>query len=354
MVVPRAVALYLGRSLDEWLGDLLGSELINTAASAFWALTHFGTALIAGALAVIPTAPYCNQTRLVFCIASAQGGKTGISALLKLLTSRFPMVRKAACHALELALREERDPSRLAVQRIAEALHFFESAPVPENRCVEAFDRLDVDWEASEPRQSLELDVLAGLVGRLEDGNADVRFAAIWELFWLSGEHVRSDLLLSIRHAAGDADPHVRKVAATMLDYDGRSHFSKRSRGMTRSEFARWRDDIPAPPAKPPLTETEPGWHPAIQEALAAIRGLDKASFSAAAAALASRDVALRLAAIDVLSAPDRAQPDAADRLLETVKDPCGQVRRKAATALLYLFLDRVASLTNHAVCQNQ
>lgn len=36
MVGPYGEALYLGRSFDEWLGDLLSSELVNTAASSFW------------------------------------------------------------------------------------------------------------------------------------------------------------------------------------------------------------------------------------------------------------------------------------------------------------------------------
>lgn len=281
----------------------------------------------------------------MFCIASAQGGKLGVSALLELLASRSPTVRKAACYALEVALREKPDASPSAVQRIAETLHLFENSAVPEDECVNAFDELDVDCEAADVQQSLELEVLAGLVGRLEDGNADVRFAAIWELFWLSRQHIRSDVLLGIRCAAGDADPRVRKVAATMLDYDGRSHFSRRSRGMIRSEFAQWRNETPSPPAEPPLCKTEPARHPAIQEALAAIRELAKGPFGALVAALTNRDVAIRLAAIDALKGVDRAQPDAADCLLEAANDPCGQVRRKATTVLLHIFVDRCGTL---------
>ena len=38
--------LYLGRNLGQWLADLVDAELINSAASACWALPHFGVAFI--------------------------------------------------------------------------------------------------------------------------------------------------------------------------------------------------------------------------------------------------------------------------------------------------------------------
>ncbi len=330
--------LYMGGNLDDCLSDLAHAGLFDRRVQIFWAPSYFGEALIERAASLISTVPFCNQINLVYCVAWCDPGPSAVAALVDLVRHPSSEVRRASCYAMGWWMREASDRLLYPPEIIVEILQASESRVFSREEWIEAFDRIDAEWKKVDLQKSPNVEILAGLVSRLEDDDPDVRFAAIWELAWFSGENLRPDIADAVRHAVSDSDPRVHKIATAMLKYNGRGHFTKE---LTQTEVARWNHDIPSPPSRPLWDSLQSKTDSALEEK--EIKRIIEEPFERLGARLNSNDIAIRLIAVDAIRAAERVRPEASHHLFKALRDPCWQVRRKVQSALIDILQERSA-----------
>ena len=241
--------LYLGRNLEQWWADFLSADYVdgmdllckalvtNFRNGVIWdfcasqridekntnfvcqALPCFGEAFIQKAIAALPSVDPQRQARLVFCIGST--GPQSVPCLVKLLKHPSANVRAAACMGLNNTYWElGRRRSPIVLQMMIE---FLQGPRLSQEKLNAFFDEFEAEPVSVEDRSTVNVEVVAALIERLEDDYQAVRLAAIEILGpLLRGPYIiedssRSDIVAALVKTLEDDRRAVRLAAMEVL-----------------------------------------------------------------------------------------------------------------------------------------
>jgi len=346
--------IYLGRTLDEWLVDFLNAENDDDATPPCQALPCFGMAFTRRASQVIRAVDGWKQAQLANCLADT--GTQAVPILRRLLKNPSARVRALACRGLEQALKDEFYWPPAAMKMIRRILS---APPQSHDEQTMAADNLDAAFAMPDSREYAHTKVLVTIMDCLDDEHPAVRFAAIETLgSGIYPKKIASAVVVALSYAMNDSHPDVRQYAAQMLaagqiaEHVTRQTQREAMRMITPMDDAarrEWEEELHAKltqaikihDADPngfeelcpfatgsPLPET-------VAKARDAMRHLADAPPDCVAAALRDRDIAIRIAAINVLARIDAGDFYVAPCFFEMLSDVCSHVRRNAKVALL-------------------
>ncbi len=342
-MLDKNAPLYLGRCLEEWLGDLLSPDYVDgmeffpsilfnrypeyillgfreAQGLCDWntnlvcqALPCFGNAFVEKAKQVLPDADASRQARLAFCVAQAAADSTGW--LIQRLELPAPEIRVAACCGLAEVLTES--PQAVLPEALLRLIqeHLHEKGSIrPKAR--EVFKAIDSWLRSSEGDGSIQIEISTALLEKLRDSNRSVRLGAAGALYWATSRSVRSGLgtdgVVQVLSAMGLADAEVLSPP-NETNVDPAEIYSR---------------------IQPELLGRTPSIPLAVQEMLGRCSQFSEITDQMIADALHDQDIAVRIAAVRELKRRCAAEPDLGQFLLQAVTDPCRQVRTEAIMAI--------------------
>jgi HEAT repeat protein len=346
------------------------------------AMPCFGAAFVQKALDLFPTVDNRRQARLVFCIAHT--GRQHVPFLIQHLNDPSATVRVAACSGLAEICDDDAaiEFSPTMLQRLK---GYFQGPRLNREEIVNVFNAHDAWLGSPEGKGLTKANIVAALLDKLQDDEKAVKLAAVGALHWVLDPLVYSVLGFKGYHAFNDPESNIYDQSAQM---PARSVVREHLGSLTQQEVApllsalndadpivRHRvvevtqmlqvigitDGVVIPQLKnerkafskpgnieveiydnnqPKLLGRTPAVPLFVQEVQAKCRQLAEASVERLLGVLQDRDIAVRIAAVRTLKKLSSPEQDLGCFLLDSLNDPCRQVRSEALlsihTAMVY------------------
>ena len=346
------------------------------------AMPCFGAAFVQKAVEVLPKVDDRKQARLVFCIANA--GRQFAPLVMQYLNHPSAKVRIAACSGFAKIYGDDAEVE-LPPAIMDRIKGYFQKPHLHREEIVDFFNTLGA-WEKSPEGKGLaKANILVALLNKLQDDEQAVKLAAVGALHWVLDPIVSSVLDFKRHHAFNNPDPvfakHTVNVSARneIKEYvgsltknevgpllravnDGNPVIRQGATKVTRmlqvigladtTVLSSLENEWRANPILAAMDDREPidvevfgknqaellGKTPAVslavQDALAECRQFLTASNETLIGALLNRDIAVRIAAVRALKKLSSPEQDFGFFLLDSLNDPCRQVRIVTQLAL--------------------
>lgn len=210
--------VYLGRSLEQWLADLLSADETKAMGLIGRALPCFGEAFLRRAAQAIDTVAEQQQAWLVALMART--GAESVPLLTQLLEHESSAVRASACQGVAEVFRNEDPDWPPAARQLVDG--FFRGQRMSRDELTVFFERLDAAFSMAEAEGDASLAVITALIVRLDDSQKYVRIAAIEALG--EGQYPKPwqrGVLTSLLYVLSDSDSEVARAAASVLLHRG-------------------------------------------------------------------------------------------------------------------------------------